>query len=120
MMRWNLDQSLRSRKPEHSAFSLEWECDQPNVSWFHGVSVGTPGSGEASVDATAVYFRMVCHWVLDAISDAGLSEAYQSLGEIYEFYRPTFAIAKPQMPQESTAAVMGDVTERPTFTIDEE
>jgi len=119
MTPWNLNPSIDMRWFIDDPSSVELECQQGTVHWFHGAKLTSP-SIENSGDEMNLALRIICHLLVDHISDAGLPEVSQSLREFYEYYKPTECAQRILPEVRQVEAIMGSRVVRPAFTVEGE
>ena len=96
-----------------------WSISPGMIQWFHGAQV-VPASTRADVDIQPFLMRFISHMLVDRIADDGMSEVCQSLGDLYEYYKPVEPVAL-QIPdyREHEAKLLGQMI-RPQFSIEGE
>lgn len=95
------------------------ECQQGTVHWFHGAKLVAP-SLESDEEQVNLAMRIVCHILIDYVSDEGLPEACQSLREFYEYYKPTRGLQRYLPEVRQVEAEMGKRLVRPAFSVEGE
>jgi hypothetical protein len=84
------------------------------------VSIHFSGTTDEPEMPASMRTRILCHLLLSQIPDRGLSEALESLYEMWQFYRTTPAqIPAPSKPP-SLPAKLGKTYVRPEFHVSED
>jgi hypothetical protein len=92
---------------------------QPTFRMFHGVKLEMPETEATEDEIRRIFLRMLCHFIVDHIPDAGLPEACESLREFHGYYSG-IQFATPLLPQTmERRAVLGERMERPEVQIEE-
>jgi hypothetical protein len=100
---------------------LEWAHELTGCRWNYTVTLRQTGEGINLSEETLR--RLVCHAIIAHLPEMALSEASESLAEIYEYYRtllPVQATVPVLVPPAPIQARWGDTYERASFHIDED
>jgi hypothetical protein len=116
MTPWNPNRSIDA---EEGVSSLQFECMEGNIHWFHGAKLVGP-SLETEEDETNFAMRLLCHLIVDQIPTEGMHEVCQSLQEFYEYYKPAELPQKHLLERRGRDAIMGAHLVRAPFAIDGE
>lgn len=126
MRQWNRLLSLEATSTTNSAAdigSLQVAWGHPEKGWRTSCSYAYYGAETGSSiypPRAIVSARILCHLLLDLISDEGLQEIREYLLEAFKFYdRPSHPAALPS-PPETFPAVHGETYERPSFKVIED
>jgi hypothetical protein len=101
--------------PRRAYFRLSKTDTVPSI--IIDVPYGTTNSFEWPETAIA---RLFCHAVLQKLPDNALSEAVESLAQIFEFYSSNNAPMPPKLPAQAISARWGQGYVRPIFPVDED
>ena len=98
-----------------------WQHDVSGGEIDHVMSIRTPETSLDTEDAEAVKMRVVCHYLLDLVTDEGLPELFECLTENLEFYKSRQGNEIAQLPANSGVRVtFGQRYNRPAFQIAQE
>lgn len=105
-----------SEEPFH--FSIRYDVSGGNLS--HKMDFLIPETTVGQEDAEALKLRLICHVLVDLISDEALPEVLESLQDNFEFYKERRKASSPLATQEKLKFKLGQKQERPAFQIAQE
>ncbi len=118
-MPWSLSPPIEHDWSDADEMSLDYECPEGNVHWFHGVRLIGPNI-ENREDEAGLAWRFLCHLLIDHISDEGIPDVCESLREFYDYYKPAEASRRCLPEMRERMAIRGAQTVRPSFAIEGE
>lgn len=96
---------------------FDWQHQFKGVRFAHSVTIGT--SILTPEDQRNVFWRAVCHYLVDAVPEQGLEELTESVASLYGFYlglpSPT-----PARPAKTVQGAIDRAYQRPVVDIAEE
>lgn len=96
-----------------------WRRDVSGSEITHLMSFQRPDTSLEFENSEQLELRAACHYLLDLVSDRGLSEVLEHLKENLEFYSSRSEV--PSLPAQSSIPIkLGLKYERPTFHVTEE
>ena len=94
-----------------------WQHQFEEVRFAHSVSIGTVAL--TPEDQRNVFWRAICHYLVDMVPEPGLEELAESVASLYDFYRempsPTAAL-----PARTVQGAIDRAYQRPVVDIAEE
>lgn len=98
-----------------------WGSHVGETQVMHGVQFRLPQTSEDAADFQPVLLRILCHVLVDQVSDRGLQDVCEALGESVEFYLPPVeTIHRLPEPESEFKLRLGPSQVRPEFVIDDE
>lgn len=99
-----------------SGLMFGWRSDVSGREFAHLMAVRQPETSLQSSDSESLKWRVVCHYLVDLISDEGLRELADCLKDNLEFYKVPAAQTSPQQSGEHGVRVkLGQKYDRPAF-----
>jgi hypothetical protein len=74
---------------------LFWDCSTDAASYSHLIAFRPQQTTVTPENTNAIVMRLVCHMILSRLPDDALSEASESLADMYFFYKTPPALPGP-------------------------
>lgn len=129
MRQWNPCQFETSFQYEASSqtggakptFVLGWQQEVSGGNIRHTISVSAPATSIEAESRESLRYRIICHYLVNLVSDKGLPEACESIAEICRFYSSRNSTSPAQfLHSAGTRVRLGDKYDRPAFQATEE
>ncbi len=102
-------------EPTATGLTFGWRNDVSGKEFAHLMAVRQPETSLATADSESLKWRVVCHYLVDLVSDEGLRELADCLKDNLEFYQ-TPATPTPQLAGSHSVRVkLGEKYDRPAF-----
>lgn len=93
-----------------------WRNDVSGGEFAHLMAVRRPETSLESSDFETLKWRVVCHYLVDLVSEEGLSDLAECIKDNLEFYKPPSPPLRPRLTgEDGVRAKLGEKYERPAF-----